>query len=224
MDDGGGWFMGSYISHRGMCSRLAKQARMKLLSINYRLAPEYPFPAGLDDCVKAYHWLQSQGYSSNQITVAGDSAGGNLTLALLLKFKAEGSDLPYSAVCFSPATDLTGSGTTYSTRRDKDPFFGNLTDSQVFDDYIGDNDRKNPLISPLFGSLDGLPPILIHVGEYEVLLDDSVRFVEKARQAGVNASLKVWPGQIHVFQAFSPLVPEARQSIREIAEFLNSHE
>jgi acetyl esterase/lipase len=220
---GGAWYMCSPRTHRGMVSHIAQASGVRALSIDYRLAPENPFPAALEDCVSAYEWLLSQGVRADQIVVAGDSAGGNLTLALLLALRDVGKPSPGAAVALSPATDMTGSGESYITRRDLDPILANLGGTTITKDYTGRHDLREPYISPLFADLHGLPAILIHVGDHEVLLDDARRFGEKATTAGVDIQVKVWPEMFHVFQLFVPWMPEARLAVQEIAAFIRAH-
>ena len=217
---GGAWFMGSPASHRGFVSRLVNASGVPALSIDYRLAPEYPFPAGLEDCLSAYEWLQEAGIPAERIVVVGDSAGGNLTLALLVALQQAGRPLPAGAVAISPATDLVMTGESLVSRRASDPFFANIGMNTIISDYLGGNDPHNPLISPLYADLSGLPPLLIHVGTDEILLDDAVRFGERAQAAGVSAQTVVWPGMFHVFQMFSPFLPEARQAVEQITSFI----
>jgi monoterpene epsilon-lactone hydrolase len=219
---GGAWIMGSTKTHRGFVSKLAYASGIRALSINYRLAPENPFPAGLNDCITAYEWLLHNGISANKIVVAGDSAGGNLTLALLIALRDTGKALPAGAIAISPATDFAASGESYKTRIHLDPFFSNLGEITILDDYIKDHDPRHPLLSPLYADLSGLPPLLIHVGDHEILLDDAVRFGDKAVAAGVEAKTVVWPEMFHVFQMFAPFLPEARQANAEIAAFIKS--
>ena len=219
---GGAWYMGSTRTHRGLVSYLAYESGVRALSINYSLAPENPFPAGLDDCITAYEWLLQDGISPDKIVVAGDSAGGNLTLALLIALREAGKPLPAGAVALSPATDLAYTGESMQTRAHLDPILPHLGPSSIIKDYITNHDPCDPLISPLYADLHGLPPILIHVGDHETLLDDAVRFGERACAAGVEAKTVVWPEMFHVFQIFTPLLPEARRAIDQIAIFIRS--
>jgi monoterpene epsilon-lactone hydrolase len=219
---GGAWYMCSPRTHRGMVSHIAYESGVRAISIDYRLAPEYPFPAALEDCVSAYDWLLEQRVPSNRIIVAGDSAGGNLTLALLVALKQAGKPLPGAAVALSPATDLAFKGASYITRLKTDPILANLDSTSIVPDYIREHNPHEPTISPIYADLHGLPPILIHVGDNEVLLDDAVGFVERAQAAGVDAQVKVWPEMFHVFQLYVPWLPEARQSVSEIAEFIRA--
>lgn len=219
---GGGWRVGSAKTHRGFVSRLACASGVRALSIDYRLAPEHPFPAGLDDCAAAYEWLLQNGVASRKIVIAGDSAGGNLALALLVRLRDAGKPLPAGAVAISPAPDLTFSGESHRTRKALDPFFWKDSGGEIVSDYIGDLDPRHPLISPVYADLHGLPPLLIHIGDHEVLLDDAVRFGERAAAAGVDVKTVVWPEMFHVFQIFTPLLPEARRASAQIAEFIAS--
>lgn len=219
---GGGWIMGSPRTHRALVASLAGAARVRALSLDYRLAPENPFPAAIDDCVGAYSWLLAGGTEPRRIVVAGDSAGGNLALALLLRLRDAGAPLPAGAVLLSPATDLGLAGASHRTRRALDPYFAKADLSAVIASYAGTRDLGEPYLSPLFADLRGLPPMLIHVGDHEVLLDDAVRLGEQARIAGVDARTVVWPGMMHVFQNLAPLLPEARRANREIGTFVRS--
>jgi monoterpene epsilon-lactone hydrolase len=217
---GGAWFMGSTNTHRAFVSKLAFECGISALVINYRLAPENPFPAGLHDCIAAYDWLMCTRIPPDKIVVAGDSAGGNLALALLIALRDAGKPLPAGAVALSPVTDLASTGESHKTRLQLDPFFSNMGTNSIIPDYITDHDPRDPLISPLYGDLSGLPPLLIHAGDHEVLLDDAVRFGDRAKAAGVDVNTVVWPGMFHVFQTFSPILPEARQAINQIARFI----
>ncbi len=217
---GGAWCLGSAATHRGLVAKLASACGVRALSINYRLAPEDPFPAALNDCLAAYEWLL--GLAGGKVAVAGDSAGGNLTLALLVALRDAGKPLPVAAAAFSPATDLAMTGESAQTRLHLDPFFANLGPNSIISDYIQSHDPYDPLISPLYADLHGLPPLLIHVGDHEMLLDDSLRFGQRAAAAGVEAVTVVWPGMFHVFQMFDPILPEARKSIAEAATFLRA--
>ena len=221
---GGAWFMGSATTHRSLVASLAYASGVRALSINYRLAPEHPFPAGLDDCMAAYEWLLRSGIAPNKIIVAGDSAGGNLTLALLIALRDAGKPLPAGAVAISPATDLTFTGESYTARAHLDPFFSRLgPDATVMlQGYTAGHDPRHPLISPLYADLHGLPPLLLHVGDHEALLDGVVGFGERAAAAGVDVQTVVWPGMFHVFQAFAAILPEARRANAQIAAFIRS--
>jgi epsilon-lactone hydrolase len=219
---GGAWCMGSPRTHRGLVVDLASRAGVRAVSVDYRLAPEHPYPAGLDDCVAAYGWLLERRIDPSRIVVAGDSAGGNLAAALLLRLRDAGIPLPAGAVLLSPVTDLALTGASWATRRRVDPFFANVSATGFVEAYAGGRDVREPYLSPLYADLRGLPPLLVHVGDHEVLLDDSVRLAERAAAAGVDARLVVWPGMMHVFQTFAPFLPEAIAADREIGDFVRA--
>lgn len=227
---GGAWSGGDPDSHRGLTSRIARASNMAVLSIHYRLIPEHPFPAGLDDCVNAYRWLRDNGplgpAPAAATYIAGDSAGGNLTLATLLACKARGIALPNAAVALSPATDFLGTGASYRSRADADPIIKTTPAAmqalaQLYTH--GHTEPTDPLVSPLYGELTGLPPLLLQVGDAEVLRDDSTMFADRARAAGVDVSLEVWPEMPHVWQLFGGFLPEADAAISGIAAFLQAH-
>ena len=218
---GGGYILGSPDTHRAMVASLVRNANTRALLIDYRLAPEHPFPAGVEDAVKAYRWLLDQGIAPDTITVAGDSAGGGLTMALLLSLRDAGIPLPAGAALLSPWTDLAMSGWTHITHRKRDPMISLDGALLAARHYLGATNPTNPLASPLYGQFDGLPPLFIHVGGNEILLDDSLRLADRARTAGVHVEIKVWNDLPHVFQAAS-FLPEARQSLKEIAAFLKT--
>lgn len=218
---GGAFIACSAATHRPLVARLTLASRTPALSICYRLAPEHPFPAALEDCLAAYRWLLAKGFSPNSIVIGGDSAGGNLTLTMLLALRDAGDPLPSGAFCLSPVTDMVSAGGSRQSRLRDDPIFGDLEDpGRLVEPYWRGQDPRDPLISPMYADLHGLPPLLFHVGEDEILLDDSVLFAERARAAGVDARVVVWPGMWHVFQAFFLFVPEAQESIRQIGEFV----
>ena len=216
---GGGYVMGSAGSHRDVTGRLSKAAGARVLSLNYRLAPEHPFPAPVDDAVAAYRWLLAQGISPGNIAVAGDSAGGGLAIATLLALRDAGEPLPAAGIGISPWVDMEGTGESMTTRAAVDPVVqkeGLLGMAKL---YLGDADPKNPLAAPLHADLAGLPPLLLQVGDAETLLDDSTRLAERARAAGVDVTLKVWDEMPHVWHLFAPILPEGRQAIDEIGSF-----
>ncbi|MDO8288440.1 MAG: alpha/beta hydrolase [Parvibaculum sp.] len=216
---GGGYILCSPDTHRPLVSALSKKSGSRALLIDYRLAPEHPFPAAIDDAVKAYRWLIAQGTDPKTITLAGDSAGGGLTMATLFSLRDAGDPMPAGAALLSPWTDLAMSGASHITHQKRDPMLsveGALIGARH---YLGGASPTNPLASPLYGNFDGLPPLFIHVGGNEILLDDSLRLAERAKAAGVEVTLKVWPDMPHVFQA-ARFLPEARSSVNEIAAFL----
>lgn len=214
---GGGYVMGSSRSHRGIVAKFVAGSGIGALVFDYRLAPEHPFPAALDDSLTAYRWLLAQGFSPAHIVFTGDSAGAGLCLAALLAIRDNELPLPAAAALLSPWTDLKCTGSTYGRR---DPLAPDGSWQVYSTYYAGDNDPALPLISPLYGDLAGLPPLLIYVGEEETMLDDSVRFAEKARAAGVEVTLHVGKGMVHCYPALSPLFPEAKVAMEDICAFL----
>lgn len=217
---GGGYFIGSCRSHRGFVSHLASACRARALLPGYRLAPEDPFPAGLLDARAAYRFLLAQGYPPERIVVGGESSGGGLALALLFTLRDEHMQLPAAAVLLSPWTDLLGTGGSVRTRARRDPWLRPAGIELLANRYRNGTPTDHPLVSPLYGDMHGLPPLLIHAGNDEIILDDSTRLAEKATAAGVDVTLKVWQGLWHAFHAFYPWVPEARHAHREIGEWV----
>lgn len=219
---GGGYVSGSCSDHRIHVTKFVKGSNVGALLYEYRLAPEHPYPAALDDSITAYQWLLAQGISSSNIVFTGDSAGGGLCLALLLALRDKNIPLPAAAVALSPWTDLKCTGESYQTNAKK-CLSPEGTWTAFSKHYVGDSDPGLPYISPLYGDLHGLPPLLIHVGSDEILLDDSIRFAEKAEQAGVDVTLKVGEGMFHCFPVCAPLFPEATQAMDEICDFIKMH-
>ncbi|MHA2281605.1 MAG: alpha/beta hydrolase [Promethearchaeota archaeon] len=218
---GGGYVQGSLNTHKGLCSRISRTSKSRILMIDYRLAPENLYPAALEDSVAAYLWLiDDEGIDPKNIVISGDSAGGGLTAATLLKLRDIGITLPSGGVLLSPWTDLDITGDSVRTKRRIDPMIDASGLFFIASLYLGDEDPKNPYISPLYADLKGLPPLLIQVGSAELLLDDSTRFAEKAKSAGVDVTLDVWEDMIHVFQAFALWAPEGEQAIEKIGEFI----
>jgi acetyl esterase/lipase len=217
---GGGYVLGSVNTARGFAIQLARYCEEKVLTVDYRLAPENPFPAALEDAMLVYHGLLEQDVSPNDIILMGDSAGGGLSLAAVLSLKDINEPLPGAVICLSPWTDLAATGESNKLNAKLDPIFGGGGGVINPRDYAGSEELTNPLISPLYGDYDNFPPILIHVGTDEVILDDSIRLAEKAIEAGVHVSIKVWKGMWHVFTTQGNGLPEARQSLKEIAAFI----
>jgi monoterpene epsilon-lactone hydrolase len=221
---GGGFRIGSVASHRELIAQIADASGCRVLAINYRLAPEHRFPAALDDALAAYGWMLDQGVMPGNIAFAGDSAGGNLVLATMLVLRERRLPLPAAGVLMSPWTDLAATGASYASRAEADPIHQRPMILALAKNYLGEQgDPSNPLASPLYGDLRGLPPLLIQVGNRETVLDDSTMFADKARAAGVDVDLEVWDGMIHVFQMFGAELAEAHQAILSIAKFLNRH-
>lgn len=221
---GGGFVSGSGAFYLALAARISAAAKCAVLLPDYRLAPEHPFPAGLEDCVAAHEWILSNGPSglgpARATFIAGDSAGGSLTLATLLALRDRRLRLPAGGIPLSPTTDLTLASESLKTVAD--PIISARTMPVFRDLYLGKTDPRNPLASPVFGDYRGIPPLLIQVGEHEMLRDDSIRVADKARADGAQVKLEVWPGMFHVFQSHEPLLPEARESIEHIAEFIRS--
>lgn len=217
---GGAYALGSIDSHRELIARLVINTNCKALAINYRLAPENPFPSGLEDSVQAYTWLLSKGVQPSQICIAGDSAGGGLAIATLFAMREQGIPLPAGVFGFSPWLDLTLSGDSVTKNMHLDSILSATILQKYVNYYIGNHNANNPLISPLFGDLRGLPPIHIQSGRNEILLDDSVRFYEKAQKVGVDVTLKIWDDMFHVFQLFS-FLPETQISMKKVSAFVS---
>lgn len=220
---GGGYVLGSIHSHRDMCERLSRAAQARVLALDYRLAPEHPFPAAVEDARAAYRWLLKQGLSPKRIALAGDSAGGGLTFATLLALKQHGDPLPACAAPLSPWVDLEALGDSMTTKDAEDPMVHKHLVEQMAKTYVPSGDLRNPLCAPLYGDLSGLPPLLIQVGSRETLLDDAVRMADKAKKAGVAVELDVWQGQIHVWQIFASRLDEGEQAIQKIGAFVRRH-
>jgi acetyl esterase/lipase len=217
---GGGYTIGSINTHRELAARLSRAAAARVLVIDYRLAPEHPHPAAVDDATAAYRWLLANGVDPARIVVAGDSAGGGLTVATLVALRDAHTPLPAAGVCLSPWVDLEGSGESMTTKAAVDPMVQRDGLLKMAAAYLAGQDARTPLAAPLYANLSGLPPLLIQVGTAETLLDDSTRLAERARKAGVNVTLDPWEDMIHVFQAFATYLPEARQAIDRIGEFV----
>ena len=217
---GGGYVMGSINTHRAMIGRISRAAQARVLALDYRLAPEHPFPAAVEDATAGYKWLLEQGYQPNKIVISGDSAGGGLTFAALVALRDAKAALPAAAVPISPWTDLAATGASLVSRAKADPMVGSTSLAPMARHYTGSHDPRTPLISPLYADLTGLPPLLIHVGDAEILLDDSTRIAERAKAAGVDVTLEVWPEMVHVWHVFAKILPEGQQAIDRIGEFV----
>jgi len=220
---GGGYVIGSVNTHRDLLARIARASGARVLGINYRLAPEHPFPAAVDDSVAAYRWMLAQGLNPNRIAVAGDSAGGGLTVATLVAIRDAKLPVPGAGVCISPWVDMEGIGETMKTRAAADPVVQREGLLGMAAAYLGGQNPRSPLAAPLYADLKGLPPLLIQVGDAETLLDDSIRLNDRAKAAGVSTKLEVWPEMIHVWQLFAAFLPEGQQAIDGIGSFLKEH-
>lgn len=217
---GGAYALGSINVHRELVARLAHSTKIRALAINYRLAPEHPYPAALSDATMAYLWLLNEGVHPSKIIIAGDSAGGGLALATLVALRDAGESLPAGAVCISPWTDLALTGTSIQNKAKADPILAPDDLEMYARYYAGEHDLSSPLISPFYADLKDLPPLLIQVGADEILLDDAVRCADKAREAGVDVTLEIWNGMFHVFQMIWFLA-ETKKAIGHIAEFVS---
>jgi len=217
---GGGYVIGSVSTHRDLTSRIARAAGARALSVEYRLAPEHPHPAAVADSTAAYRWLLGQGIEPGRVVIGGDSAGGGLTLATLVALRDAGDPLPAAGVCLSPWVDLEGIGESMTTLAEIDPLLDHDGLVWMAKLYLGGLDLRTPLAAPLYADLAGLPPLLIQVGKAEALLDDAGRVAERARAAGVDVTLEAWDDMIHVWQIFAATLPEAREAIERIGEFI----
>ena len=216
---GGGFVFGVTPPHIGMVAHLARKMGIRALIVDYRLAPDHPFPAALDDCVTAYRWLLKQDLAPRNTVLAGDSAGGNLTITTMMKLRDGGEPLPAAAACLSPVADLSGRS---RPDRIQDPLLPLRAVRFYNTSYVAGSDALSPLISPVYGDWHGLPPLLVHAGEEEMLLDDATRIAAAARAAGVDVRLETYPRMWHVWQLFLSL-PEAVASLDDIARFLKAH-
>ena len=220
---GGGYVMGSINTHREMVSHISREAKARVLIINYRLAPEHPFPAAVEDSTAAFRWLLKEGVSPGRIVVAGDSAGGGLTVATLVALRDRGDPLPAAAVCLSPWVDMEATGQSMTTKAEEDPIVQREAIMRMGEAYLGGADPREPLAAPLYANLTGLPPMLIQVGTSEILFDDATRLAERAKEAGVDVTLEPWEGMIHVWQLFASMVPESKKAVKGIGNFILKH-
>ena len=225
---GGGWIAGTLDGYRHQVEALSRATGMAVLAVDYRLAPEHPYPAGLDDCVTAWMWMLANGPDGQGAPtvamLAGDSAGGNLTFALMLRLRDEGRPLPRAAAAFAPATDFLGRSPSRRERAHLDPMISPDSVHWIAGLYVQDGTPlDHPYVSPAYGDFAGLPPFLVHAGERELLHDDGLRVVEAARAAGVDARFKTLPGLVHTTEYWCHVVPEGMESLNEVGAYLKSH-
>ena len=221
---GGGYCSGSIVSHRRLVTEAGRAARTRTLAIDYRLAPEHPYPAAHEDALTAWRFLRRQGIAATDIAVGGDSAGGNLTLGLISRLRAAGEPLPACAWLISPWTDLTMSGSTLATKDAVDPLIHTAYLDELADAYAPPSvDRRDPLISPLFAELAGFPPVLIQVGSAETLLADATRLAEAAGAADVDVTLQIWPHMIHAWPVWNASLEDGRRALADAGQFIRAH-
>ena len=219
---GGGYVTGSIETYRMLCGLLANYTGVKVLIPNYRLAPENPFPAALDDALKIYRWLLEQGTSSANIIIAGDSAGGGLGVTTVLALKDKNESLPAAVVCLSPWADLTLTNKTHITKAEAEAVLRTDVLREWALAYTDESNFTNPLVSPVHADFHGFPPLLIQVGGDEILLGDSILLAEKAKSAGVHVELRIWDGMWHVWHVLGELIPESKKAFEEIGQFVRA--
>jgi acetyl esterase/lipase len=217
---GGGYAVGSAHLYRQFAWRIAEAACARVATLDYRLAPEHPYPAAADDALAAYRALLDAGFTGDRLAIAGDSAGGNLVLVLLQRIRAAGLPMPASAVCLSPWADLTASGASVRLNARRDPMLPANRLREAADLYAPDLDHADPLLSPVFADFAGFPPLSVYVGSTEILVDDAIRVADRARSAGVPVRLVIAPNQPHVYPVFAQFLPEGRAAVAEIGRFL----
>ena len=219
---GGGYAIGSLNTHRRLAFDVSAASGARVLLLDYRLAPEHPFPAAVDDAATAWRWLLKQGFATNKLAIAGDSAGGGLTMATLVNLRDQKLGLPACAVAISPWVDLEGVGTSMTARSAQDPMVQKAGLSWMAEMYLAGKDARTPLAARLHADLMGLPPILVQVGTAETLLDDATRIAERLHSAGGEVKLSVWPNMLHVFPLFAPILSEGRDGCVEIGQFIKA--
>ena len=218
---GGGYVTGSAESHRGLAANLSRASGCRVLTVDYRRAPEHRHPAQVEDAHTAYRWLLRNGGNAATTVVAGDSAGGGLTVATLLAARAAGDPLPAAGICISPWVDMEGTGESMASKAGVDPMVSKEGLLDFAAHFLGDDgDRHDPLAAPLYADLTGLPPLLIIVGTAEVLLDDAVRLHDRAEAAGVDSTLELWDDMIHIWPWFAPFLPEGQQAVEQMGDFV----
>lgn len=219
---GGGYVVGSLVSHQDLVARISRATNARVLYVDYRLGPEHPFPAAVEDAVAAYVWLLGEGFDAGRLAIGGDSAGGGLTVAALVSLRDQGHALPAAAVCISPWVDLEGLGDSITGKADMDPSVTQDVLKEMGAAYLGDADARSPLAAPLYADLTGLPPTLIQVGTHEILLDDSTRLAQAARDAGVDVTLEEADEMFHVWHAFAPMLDEGQEAIDRLGDFVQA--
>ncbi len=220
---GGGYLFGSARTHRVMLAHMARAANARVLALDYRLAPEIPFPAPVEDSVSAYRWLLAEGISAKKMVIGGDSAGGGLAVAALVALRAVGEPMPAAGVCISAWTDMESTGQSHTTNAESDPSVSKERLLKIAKVYLDGKEPTAPLASPIHADLTGLPPLLLQVGSIEVLLDDSTLLKSRAKAAGVSVEMEVWDDMPHVWHHYAPILPEARKAIGRIGEFVLEH-
>ena len=220
---GGGFVFGSPRTHRAMLSRLSRAAGMRVLALDYRLSPENPFPAPVEDAMAAYGWLVSSGIEPDHIAVGGDSAGGGLTVSTLVALRYRGEPLPAAAVSISPWTDMEAIGESMITNVEADPHIRAEGIRGLASMYLAGVDPRAPLAAPIYADLTGLPPLLAQVGAIETLLDDATRLAQRAEAAGVEVEYEAWDDMVHVWHLFAPILDEGQQAIERVGEFIRKH-
>jgi epsilon-lactone hydrolase len=219
---GGGFSAGSIVSHRAMVTETGRAAQARTLAIDYRRTPEHPFPAALDDALKAYRWLLAQGVQPNRLAIGGDSAGGGLTLATMVSLRESGLPLPACAWCISPWVDMEARGESYASKAAMDPMISKEYILELAGWYLGGAAPRTPLAAPLHADLAGLPPLLIQVGSAETLLDDAIGLASRAAAADVRATLEVWPHMIHAWPLFHQQLTDGRRAIAAAGSFIRA--
>ena len=220
---GGGFASGGPVTHRKLASYISQATNMRVLVPDFRLSPEHPFPAGLHDCLAVYGALLSDGVPADKLAIGGDSSGGGLAASMLVALQTADGPMPSSITMMSPWLDLTCAHESYTRNADADPVISKERNALYAGWYYDEADPENPILSPLFADLAKMPPILLQVGEIEVLVDEAIAFTDKARAAGVETELEVWPHMWHVWHQRAPEVPEALEAITKIGDFVKRH-